>query len=40
MRKQFQQWYGRIISQQLADGICEGVDLQLSRMKPILALGN
>jgi len=38
MRKQFQQWYGRIISQQLADGICEGVDLQLSRMKPILAI--
>ena len=38
MWKQFQQWYGRIISQQRADGICEDVDLWLSRMKPILAM--
>jgi len=38
MRNQFQQWYGRIISQQLADGICEEVDLRLSRMKPISAM--
>jgi len=38
LRKQFQQWYGRIISQQLADRICEEVDLRLSRMKPISAM--
>jgi len=29
MRKRFQQWYGGIINQQLADGICEEVDLRL-----------
>jgi len=38
MRKQFQQWCGRIISQQLADGICEEVDLRLSTMKLISAM--
>ena len=30
--------YGRIISQQLADEICEEIDSRLSRMKPISAM--
>ena len=37
MRKKFQEWYGNNICQQLDDGICEEVDLRLSRMKPLLA---
>ena len=37
MRSKFQKWYGNIICQQLDDGICEEVDLRLSRMKPLSA---
>ena len=37
MRRKFQEWYGSIICQQLDDGVCEEVDLRLSRMKPLSA---
>lgn len=37
LKKRFQEWYGNIICQQLDDGVCEEVDLRLSRMKPLSA---
>ena len=37
MRSKFQEWYGKIICQQINDGVCEEVDLRLSRMKPLSA---
>ena len=29
MKREFQEWYGRVINQQLADGVCEEVDMRL-----------
>ena len=38
MKREFQEWYGRVINQQLADGVCEEVDMRLSKMKPLSAM--
>ena len=38
MKREFQEWYGRVINQQLADSVCEEVDMRLSKMKPLSAL--
>ena len=37
MKSKFQEWYGKIICQQLEDGINESVDMRLSVMKPLMA---